>query len=201
MSVNHCLTQSLFQSCVRELIPGTDLAPSQKRYLSHVFSGIYEAYDHFKRGQVPVDEIASGFVLFSRGSKSLKLSLSFNLFDSDGDGAINLHALTRFIRSFLTILIALKVHKPKGIDSTIDQTAKSIATDLLQSVGRENITFEEFGIWYNEGGDRRMPWVELYDLSKWPDELGKSIDSQMLFESRKRRRSDGRNLIALLTDL
>ena len=170
MSVNHCLTQSLFQSCVRELIPGADLAAAQKRYLSEIFSGIYEAYDRYRRGQVPVDEIASGFVLFSRGSKSLKLSLSFNLFDSDGDGALNELELVRFIRSFLTILVAIKAQKPKGILATIDKTAKSIASRLLRSVGRQNLTFEEFGKWYNDGGDRWLPWIELYDLAKWPEE-------------------------------
>ncbi|CAN0548183.1 unnamed protein product, partial [Ectocarpus sp. 8 AP-2014] len=32
--------------------------------------------------------------------------------------------------------------------------------------GRTNLTFEEFGLWYNEGGFKSVPWMELVDLSK-----------------------------------
>lgn len=32
--------------------------------------------------------------------------------------------------------------------------------------GRKELTFEEFGLWYNEGGFRNVPWMELVDLSK-----------------------------------
>lgn len=32
--------------------------------------------------------------------------------------------------------------------------------------GRSGLTFEEFGRWYNEGGFKSVPWMELVDLSK-----------------------------------
>lgn len=32
--------------------------------------------------------------------------------------------------------------------------------------GRADLTFEEFGLWYNEGGFKSVPWMELVDLSK-----------------------------------
>lgn len=31
---------------------------------------------------------------------------------------------------------------------------------------RTGLTFEEFGLWYNEGGFKSVPWMELVDLSK-----------------------------------
>ncbi|CAM9272378.1 unnamed protein product [Discosporangium mesarthrocarpum] len=38
--------------------------------------------------------------------------------------------------------------------------------------GREGITFEEFGVWYNGGGFKTVPWLELVDLSKWVPGVG-----------------------------
>lgn len=32
--------------------------------------------------------------------------------------------------------------------------------------GRPGLTFKEFGLWYNEGGFKSVPWMELVDLAK-----------------------------------
>ncbi|CAM9864813.1 unnamed protein product [Laminaria digitata] len=59
----------------------------------------------------------------------------------------------------------------------VDRSAEFTLEGLFeerQSVyrGRAGLTFEEFGLWYNEGGFKSVPWMELVDLSKWVPGVG-----------------------------
>lgn len=53
------------------------------------------------------------------------------------------------------------------VDRSAEFTLEALFEDP-ESVyrGRTGLTFEEFGLWYNEGGFKSVPWMELVDLSK-----------------------------------
>ena len=53
----------------------------------------------------------------------------------------------------------------------VDRSAEFTLAALFDSEdsvyrGRTDLTFEEFGQWYNAGGFKSVPWMELVDLSK-----------------------------------
>ena len=52
----------------------------------------------------------------------------------------------------------------------IDRRALEIAADVVASStdAYGAASFEEFGAWYNGGGNELIPWIELLDLKKWP---------------------------------
>ena len=47
----------------------------------------------------------------------------------------------------------------------MNATCELIAEDICQ--GQDVIDFQRFGDWYNDGGFKVIPWIELIDLSKW----------------------------------
>lgn len=53
------------------------------------------------------------------------------------------------------------------VDRSAEFTLEAVFEDKdSQFRGRSGLTFEEFGLWYNEGGFKSVPWMELVDLSK-----------------------------------
>jgi hypothetical protein len=46
-----------------------------------------------------------------------------------------------------------------------------LCNDVMTHQGKQRfcdrLNFDEFGLWYNEGGFERAPWLELLDLKKW----------------------------------
>lgn len=53
------------------------------------------------------------------------------------------------------------------VDRSAEFTLEGVFEDKdSQFRGRSGLTFEEFGLWYNEGGFKSVPWMELVDLSK-----------------------------------
>ena len=168
------LTKRGFDFAIRELVPGESLSDEDKEFLSLALSNIFFAFDRTGEGEVDLAEFASGFSILGAGSKSDKLALGFQLFDADGDGLLDREEVAAYLRSFLTLLFALTVHASQmpaeDLYALIDRRALEIAADVVASStdAYGAASFEEFGAWYNGGGNELIPWIELLDLKKWP---------------------------------
>merc|ERR1711871_1259258 len=154
--------------------PGTTLSKAEKEFLSLVFSNIFYSYDRDGTAEVRTKEFLSGFILLSAGSKSEKLALAFQLFDSDKDGALGDQELARFLRSFITILFALNEESARSpadqVWQIIDEAALRFAGIIFSEVGLssdDKISFEDIANWYTDGGYERIPWLESLNLEKW----------------------------------
>lgn len=102
-----------------------------------------------------------------------------------GSGLLDENELAQFIQSYLVMLLACssslpplsraqEVHKGEQLLAFVTATAHSIARQIIRDTvtpltkaGRKVVDFQSFGDWYNSGGFRSIPWLELIDLSKW----------------------------------
>ena len=50
--------------------------------------------------------------------------------------------------------------------AAVELCEKITSSAHMASPGR--VTFDEFSLWYNDGGFTSAPWLELLDLRKWP---------------------------------
>ncbi|CBJ31781.1 conserved unknown protein [Ectocarpus siliculosus] len=99
----------------------------------------------------------------------------------DAEGEVSREAIGAFVSGLLTVLCScvgqmLELTNREMwaiVDRSSEFTLEALFEDP-ESVyrGRTNLTFEEFGLWYNEGGFKSVPWMELVDLSKWVPGVG-----------------------------
>ncbi|CAM9530020.1 unnamed protein product, partial [Scytosiphon promiscuus] len=99
----------------------------------------------------------------------------------DEEGEVSREAIGAFVSGLLTVLCScvgqmLELTNREMwaiVDRSAEFTLEALFEDT-QSVyrGRTGLTFEEFGLWYNEGGFKSVPWMELVDLSKWVPGVG-----------------------------
>ena len=137
--------------------------------VSYALSSMYYAYDDDGQSQASVTSLASGLCVLCVGSKSSKLSSSFHLFDADDDGYLSPAELEEFLGSFLRMLLACSFStastREYGVTSSVvSSTCKGLAKTISRG---QYVDFQCFGDWYNEGGFKVIPWIELIDLSKW----------------------------------
>lgn len=130
------------------------------------FSNAYELFERAKC--TSTRQLACGLTLVGYGSKSEKLVQAFTLF-CDANGLILGSNLFLFLRSFLLSLLAFGGRE--DLDSTIDQMVTEATESILEEVTfdevKAQISFENFGEWYNNGGCQVIPWLELLDLKKF----------------------------------
>jgi len=173
-----------FEAALRELIP----AASVRKAAAPALTRLFQLTDRLGSQGCDFGELVAAFSLFCAGSKSDKLSLAFKLLDTNGDGRLTRRQLWRFLRSFLTALFSLSSavagDEVEALYTVVDDATVSIAKTVFAQLGegadgdgdtnaptgggRKSLTFDEFGDWYNRGGFRLIPWLELLDLVKWP---------------------------------
>ena len=171
-----------FESCLLHLT-----LPGRERPNPLVQSTLMQMFDTFDRqdaGVADYDELASGCSLLCTGGKSEKLAMGFEAFDGDEDGSLTRRELWKFLRSFLTAILnfgtkkstttdgRVKSESTGSADAAIVEACASIFRDITEASNgapRSNVTFDEFGAWYNSTGSQTIPWLELLDLKKWPD--------------------------------
>jgi Ca2+-binding EF-hand superfamily protein len=185
------LSKSDFDSAMRDLIPGGSLAEEEKAFLTFALSNVYYAFDYKQLGVVDMKEFVSGFSMLSKGNKSDKLALAFQLFDDSNTGFLSQNELAKYLRAFLAMMIALCEHyldleseaRNKFINESIEGLVTKIFIETAKSREHDGfISFEEFATWYSNGGFSVMPWLELLDLKKWPVTEGSDLDETIDFE-------------------
>ncbi|GMH60759.1 hypothetical protein TrST_g10588 [Triparma strigata] len=176
------ISKKQFDECIRTLIPGGSLDKDQRKSLSSTLSALFYAFDRERSDSVDAVELASGFSIFCKGSKSDKLSYAWEIVDEDLDGMLSRRGTWRFARSFLTILLRISTtttnslledHASGSGDADFFQLVDSGAVWTAQGVfgagggRRGGIKFDDFADWYTEGGYETSSWLELLDLKKW----------------------------------
>merc|ERR1712157_192660 len=76
---------------------------------------IFFAFDYDGDGKANAFEIACGFTLLCQGKKSDKLEFAFETLDREKGGCLKRSDLTRYLRSFLLVLV--KMASASSLDS------------------------------------------------------------------------------------
>ena len=116
---------------------------------------------------LPFPAVAAGLTMLCSGSKSAKMSLCFQLFDTDADGRLRESEMVAFLAAYLHVLVfASSESRDDGNDLQWVETACSEAAEPMFRQ-RAGIDFCQFSDYYNMGGFKSIGWLELIDLSKW----------------------------------
>lgn len=146
-----CIEKSTFDRCVRQLLPrdvagdvvaafgvhtNTRIPPpsvgrgNDSKMAADTLSRLFFAFNRGGTGKIDLVEFVSAFSMFSAGSKSQKLGYAYSLFDADHDGSLTRREMWKYLRSFLTMLLALgngSELSAEAIASVADTTAIEIA--------------------------------------------------------------------------
>jgi Ca2+-binding EF-hand superfamily protein len=179
-----------FTKAVRQIIPTVtydqlSLAERESfdESLTDFFFCFEENKDSLQPDEVDLREFTVGFCLLCAGNKSSKLLKGFDLIDSESNGYLREAQLSRYLQSYLTMLVALSLIVPspkkqtrrplsrerrKELREAVESGANWTLSHFLKSVDdtRNEYTFETFARWYSDGGYAVAPWLELLDLKK-----------------------------------
>ncbi|KAL8002683.1 putative guanylate cyclase activating protein [Plasmopara halstedii] len=173
-----CIEKSTFDSCVGRLLP-VNVAPSvaaafgassntripprsvgrgkDPKMVADTLSRLFFAFNRGGTGKIDLVEFVSAFTIFCAGSKSEKLAFAYRLFDSDGDGCLTRREMWKYLRCFLTMLLALgngSELSAEAIASVADTTAIEIADCIFKDTDKTFSTKEAlFSL--RESGQRR----------------------------------------------
>jgi len=180
------LTKKSFKAAMQKVMAhsakGLSSPPSSsaKQELSTFSDNMFNAFDVSKKGTVNAVELACGFTVLCGGRKSDKLEHVFDLLDEDKDSLLSFQDISRFIQSFLVVLMSIsssftfldgsacnndKSTIGKAIEAGSDWATSQVFEALKPSNG--TICFDDFADWYTKGGYQSIPWLELLDLRKW----------------------------------
>ena len=139
---------------------GGDGNDAAQAYLNDVFDALQDPSD----GRGDGGELRVAAALLSGARKSEKLAAAFEVLGPD---ALDLNGVARLLRAALaSIAFATDA---TDISQAINREAASLAEDVCAHAEDQNeITFDDFGNWYNSRGFELAPWLELLDLTKWP---------------------------------
>jgi Ca2+-binding EF-hand superfamily protein len=190
-SSHYVLTKDDFDSAMRRVISSRSMSVDTQRALSDILNEIFFAFDYDGMGRADAFDVACGFTVLCQGKKSDKLEYAFEILDWAKRGYLSRADTTRYLRSFLTVL--LNIVSTDALDSDFvddvmttmngEKCDKSIMTmgqvvDLgcqwasdqamaSRDGNRESISFDDFADWYTRVGYSNIPWLELLDLNKW----------------------------------
>ena len=167
------LDKESFNSCMRVLVVSDTLDEEEVRFFSRMLSGLFYAFDRDEKACVDATELACGFAVLCAGNKSAKLAAAWGLMDDDADGLLTRRGLWRFLRSFLTALLAMSTAEltQAQLAATADHSAVWLSSHIFRVAPCDHhsdlISFDELAQWYTNGGHQVAAWLELLDLSKW----------------------------------
>lgn len=189
------ITKDGFDSAIKSVIrwqSGT--APESKRTLSRMLDFVFAAFDVDGTGRSSVLQVACGLMVLCSGKKSEKLELAFETLDKNNRGSLTKKELTKYLQSFLTVLLTVAFSPALVSDPALDtlttmngghcdkspetlsravtsgaEWAASMAFEgrTAKNGGPPTISFDDFASWYTNKGFQSTPWLELIDLNKW----------------------------------
>ncbi|RLN53155.1 hypothetical protein BBJ28_00003444 [Nothophytophthora sp. Chile5] len=155
-----CIEKSAFDKCVGKLLPAS-AAPGvaaafsvnnntraqsrsvgrgkDPKMVADTLSRLFFAFNRGGTGKIDLVEFVSAFTIFCAGSKSEKLAFAYRLFDADGDGCLTRREMWKYLRSFLTMLLALgngSDLSAEALASVADTTAIEIADCIFKDTNK-----------------------------------------------------------------
>ncbi|KAL3809237.1 hypothetical protein ACHAXA_005285 [Cyclostephanos tholiformis] len=180
------LTNKSFQSAMKRVFDFTlknspvPVSSSTQEELSDFTERLFASFDMQKTGKISAVSLACGFAVLCGGRKSDKLEHVFELLDEDKDALVSKQDISRFIKSFLVMLMSVSssfthlygglcsndgMAIARAIESGSEWATSQVFDALQPQTG--TISFDDFADWYTRGGYQSMPWLELLDLRKW----------------------------------
>jgi len=163
-----------FDSCIIRFTSDSSdsLSEKVKDEYTYILHSLFYAFDKANGGSlVDSSELACGFSILCKGSKSDKLAFAFDLFDDDKDEHLTKRGLWRYFRSFLAALLtlsgALDDLQPDESNNLIDAATRRTCDSVMTTIyPLRKVSFTAIAEWYNEYCED-FPWLELLDLNKW----------------------------------
>lgn len=188
------ISRQEYEGAVQTIISrGDQVDDSSRRALEKVMSEIYDVFATANgKGRPSAIAIACGFTVLCQGKKSDKLEYAFEVLDKKKKGRLSKGDMTKYLQSFLTVLLAvafspsleddprvdsLLTMKGESCERTISTAARVVkvgaewaASLAFRDVGqgsKASMSFDDFADWYTSKGFGDIPWLELIDLRKW----------------------------------
>lgn len=115
------LRQETFGRCLADIAPSA-LDPAEMGTYTKLFMNFFSCFDNscsaLDKGLVDAKELAVGFSFLCAGNKSTKLATAFELLDDAKTGHLCSNGLSRYLRSYLTMLVAISL-----LSESAEQTA------------------------------------------------------------------------------
>ncbi|DAZ92421.1 TPA: hypothetical protein N0F65_000205 [Lagenidium giganteum] len=155
------IEKSTFDTCVKTLLP-PDIAPGigaafsvhshysaitpgsselekDCKIAADMLSRLFFAFNRGGTGKIDLVEFLTAFTIFFAGSKSTKLAFAYQFFDTDKDGCLKRREMWKFLRSYLTILLALGSASncsAEDIGTVADQAAIEITDAIFRDTNK-----------------------------------------------------------------
>lgn len=125
---------------------------------------LFTSFDPMNSTFVDFSEVVCGLLCLFPGSKSIKLSLAFSLFDPNRSGSLSRRSLWRMLRSFIRgVSFICSFSHGNSDDVAVLCTSKIFA--YLKNP--RSVSLEDMSNWYTFCGHEISFWLELLDTSKW----------------------------------
>lgn len=189
-SSNYLIKKDDFDSAMRRVVSSKTMSLEAQQTLSSILNQIFFSFDD-GTGKANAFDLACGFTVLCHGKKSDKLEYAFEILDQSKQGSLSVADTTRYLRSFLTVLlnvVSTEALHTDFVDDTMTTMngevcersfmtlSKAVnmgcqwasAQVMTSTRGNENsISFDDFADWYTRVGYSKIPWLELLDLNKW----------------------------------
>jgi len=161
------------------------LSETEKNAFQEDFVEYFTAFEGLNDHSSDVDlrELSLGFCLFCAENKSTKLALGFDLLDVGRTGFLSEQQLLRYLKSYLSMLVATsfltpiakRKTRPRITDERRSLMHAAVHRGAQWTVGHfvkanpqleGKYTFDSFAEWYSVSGYNVAPWLELLDLHK-----------------------------------
>ena len=173
-SKSRTITKTKFEEAVRDVLGSNDqgVVGESHRCLTEVLSSIFSAFDLKRNGKPSALEVACGLTVLCRGKKSDKLEYAFEVLDKGKKGVLSKDDMFNYMRSFLTVLLAIACTPVLDTDELEDtlttmntnETCDRSTDSLMRAVkagstwavaqafkgGEESMSFDDFASWYTE---------------------------------------------------
>ena len=173
-SKSRTITKTKFEEAVRDILGSNDqgVVGESHRCLADVLSSIFSAFDTKRNGKPNALEVACGLTVLCRGKKSDKLEYAFEVLDKGKKGVLSKDDMFNYMRSFLTVLLAIACTPVLDTDELEDtlntmntnETCDRSTESLMRAVKAgstwavaqafkgvdESMSFDDFASWYTE---------------------------------------------------
>ncbi|KAG7396370.1 hypothetical protein PHYBOEH_002351 [Phytophthora boehmeriae] len=182
-----CIEKRTFDKCIGKLLP-PNVAPGvaaafgansntrvpprsvgrgkDPKMVADTLSRLFFAFNRGGTGKIDLVEFVSAFTIFCAGSKSEKLAFAYRLFDADGDGCLTRREMWKYLRSFLTMLLALgngSELSAEAIASVADTTAIEIADCIFKDTDKTFSTRQDITSTRSTGERRSLDGSRFVD--------------------------------------
>jgi len=151
------LTLPVFIRCFDELIQqsGGHDSPEDARVAMEVVTQLFTTFDEDHNSVVDFRELASGLSVLCSGKREDKVRAAFELYDTDGDGYLDLEGMVAYMTSVFKVLYRTTPEVGRQMKMTPEALAQATAKQAFVEAdknGDGKLNFQEFLAWYNLGG-------------------------------------------------